>query len=186
MKLYIKNMVSADSRIIVEKILVQLGLPHLPLQTEEVEFTVPIDDSSIRLLKENLVPFGLEIIEDKKTQLIEKIKNSVIEMVQDRDKPLKTNFSNYLSARLMYDYTYMANLFSKVQGITIEHFIILHKIERVKELLSLGQLTLTEISHKLHYSSVGHLSNQFKKVTGFTPSYFKRSGNKDWVSLEDV
>ena len=86
----------------------------------------------------------------------------------------------------MYDYTYMANLFSKVQGITIEHYIILHKIERVKELLTLGQLTLTEISHKLHYSSVGHLSNQFKKVTGFTPSYFKRSGNKDWVSLEDV
>jgi len=186
MKLYIKNMVSVDSRMIVEKILMGLGLPHLPLQTEELEFTVAIDDSTISLIKESLLPFGLEIIEDKKSLLIEKIKNSVIEMVQDRDKPLKTNFSNYLSARLMYDYTYMANLFSKVQGITIEHFIILHKIERVKELLTLGQLTLTEISYKLHYSSVGHLSNQFKKVTGFTPSYFKQLGNKDWVSLEDV
>jgi len=186
MKLYIKNMVSVESRVNVEKVLANLGLAHLPLHTEEVELTDNIDASTINLIKENLTPFGLEIIADKKSQLIEKIKNSVIEMVQDGDKPLKTNFSNYLSARLMYDYTYMANLFSKVQGITIEHFIILHKIERVKELLTLGQLTLTEISYKLHYSSVGHLSNQFKKVTGFTPSYFKQLGNKDWISLEDV
>jgi len=186
MKLCIKNMVSVESRIIVENMLASLGLLHLPPEAGEVEITSDVDDSTIRTIKENLAHFGLEIIEDKKSQLIEKIKNSVIEMVQGGDKPLKTNFSNYLSTRLMYDYTYMANLFSKVQGITIEHYIILLKIERVKELLALGQLTLTEISYKLNYSSVGHLSNQFKKVTGFTPSYFKQSGNKDWISLENV
>jgi len=117
-------------------------------------------------------------MEDKKNQLVEKIKKSILEMVHFADKPLKTNFSNYLSSVLMYDYTYMANLFSKVQGISIEHYIIVNKIERVKELLTQGQLTLTEISQKLHYSSVAHLSNQFKKITGQTPSHFKQLNDK--------
>lgn len=104
-------------------------------------------------------------------------------MVRDTDKPLKINFSNYLSGRLMYDYTYMANLFSRIQGITIEHYIIQHKIERVKELLANSQLTVKEISSKLHYSSVAHLSNQFKKVTGFTLKHFKQLGNKQLLLL---
>jgi len=118
------------------------------------------------------------LTEDKQSQLIEKIKISVTEIVYDSQKPLSTNFSNYLSNKLRYNYTYMANLFSKAQGMTIEHYLIVSKIERVKELLIIGKHNLTEISYMLHYSSVAHLSNQFKKVTGFTPSFFKQKSEK--------
>ena len=119
-----------------------------------------------------------ELTEGKQSRLIEKIKVSIAEIVNGSEKPLNTNFSNYLSAKLRYNYTYMANLFSKAQGMTIERYIMLRKIERVKELLILGKLNLTEISYVLHYSSVAHLSNQFKKVTGFTPSFFKHKSEK--------
>ena len=179
MKLHIRDMGSIHNRMIVEEELKRLGLDYTPFETDEVELTGNISESAMIHLTEILAGHGLEIIEDKRNLLVEKIKASIIQMVQFADKPLKTNFSNYLSSILMYDYTYMANMFSKVQGITIEHYIILSKIERVKELLALGQLTLTEISYKLNYSSVAHLSNQFKKVTGFTPSHFKRLGNKE-------
>ena len=164
----------------------RLGIIHLPAWQGEVEIPGNISEANMLLIRNKLGSAGLELIEDKKGQLIEKIKHSVFEMVLDTDKPLSTNFSNHLSTRLKYDYTYLANLFSSVQGITIEHFIIQHKIEKAKELLTLGQLTLTEISYKLHYSSVAHLSNQFKKVTGITPSYFKRLGNQDWLLTENV
>lgn len=110
----------------------------------------------------------------RRNGLIEKIKISISEMISGSEKPIRTNFSNYLSQRLRYNYTYLANIFSKGQGITIEHYIILSKIERAKELIILGKLNLTEISYLLHYSSVAHLSNQFKKVTGSSPSAFKR------------
>ncbi|TDE11547.1 helix-turn-helix domain-containing protein [Dyadobacter psychrotolerans] len=186
MRLHIKHMVSLRERKIVEEELDKLSLVFLPAEQGEIELTGAILDEDILRIKTALAVHGLELLEDKKSQLIEKIKTSIIEMVNDAEKPLRTNFSNYLSSRLMYDYTYMANLFSKVQGITIEHYIMFHKIERVKELLSLGQLTLTEISYKLHYSSVAHLSSQFKKVTGFTPSYFKQSGNKGWLTADNV
>lgn len=178
MKLHVKNMVSVESKMLVEQELTKLGLDFFPILDSEVELAAPISESMLSTLKEKLAIHDLDLLEDKKSQLIERIKNSILEMVREADKPLKTNFSNYLSGRLMYDYTYMANVFSKVQGMTIERYIILSKIERVKELLSLGQLTLTEISYKLHYSSVAHLSNQFKKITGFTPSNFKQSENK--------
>jgi AraC-like DNA-binding protein len=118
--------------------------------------------------------------------LIEKIKNIIIEMVHYADEPLKTNFSDYLSGKLHYDYTYLSNIFSEVTGITIEHFIINHKIERVKELLLYDELTLSEISYRLNYSSVAHLSNQFKKVTGLTPTYFRRLKDKRLKSLNNV
>lgn len=183
MKLYIRNMVSLHSRTMVEEELNRLGLDHLPAESGEVELTGEISSSAVILLKEFLTRNELELIEDKKIQLIEKIKHSILEIVHDADKPLKTNFSNYLSSRLMYDYTYMANLFSRIQGITIEHYIILLKIERVKELLADSQLTIKEISYKLHYSSVAHLSNQFKKVTGFTLKHFKQLGNKQLLLL---
>jgi len=186
MRLYIKNMVSLRDREIAQEELTKLNLTYLHINESEIELTGNICKEDIMLLKKAFDIHGLELVEDKKSQLIEKIKTSILEMVNDAEKPLRTNFSNYLSATLMYDYTYMANLFSKVQGITIEHYIILHKIERVKKLLALGQLTLTEIAYKLHYSSVAHLSSQFKKVTGFTPSYFKQSGNKDWLSTDNV
>jgi AraC-like DNA-binding protein len=125
-------------------------------------------------------------MDDKKSVLIERIKNVIIEMVHYEDELPKSNFSDYISGKLNHDYTYLANLFSEVVGTTIEHFIIAHKIEKVKELLVYDELTLTEISYKLNYSSVAHLSNQFKKVTGLTPSHFKKLKNKRRRSLEDV
>ena len=129
---------------------------------------------------------GLELIDDKKSMLIQKIKNVIIELVHYSEEPLAINFSDYLSQKLQHDYTYLANLFSEVEGITIEHFIIAHKIERVKELLVYDELNLTEIAFQMHYSSVAHLSSQFRKVTGLTPSHFKQIKIKRLTMLEDV
>jgi AraC-like DNA-binding protein len=125
-------------------------------------------------------------MDDKKAILIEKIKNVIIEMVHYTDELPETNFSDYLSKKLNYDYTYLSNLFSETEATTIEHFIMLHKIERVKELIIYDELNLTEIAFKLHYSSVSHLSNQFKKITGLTPSFFKSLKDKKRSTLEDV
>ena len=125
-------------------------------------------------------------MDDKRAMLIEKIKNVIIEAIHYSDEALKVNFSDHLSEKLQHDYTYLANLFSEVESTTIEHFIIKHKIERVKELLVYDELTLTEIAYKLHYSSVGHLSNQFKKVTGLTPTFFKHLKHKRLSGLESV
>jgi AraC-like DNA-binding protein len=125
-------------------------------------------------------------MDDKKAILIEKIKNVIIEMVHYSDEMPKTNFSDYLSKKLEYDYTYLSNLFSETEATTIEHFIMLHKIERVKELIIYDELNLTEIAFKLHYSSVAHLSTQFKKITGLTPSFFKSLKDKKRNTLEDV
>lgn len=137
-------------------------------------------------LRKELLKFGFELLEDKKIILIEKIKNIIIEMIHYSDEPPVLNFSNYLSEKLNYDYNYLSNLFSEVKGSTIEHYIISHKIERAKELLVYNQLTLTEIAEKLHYSSVAHLSNQFKKVTGLTPSFFKKMKHKRLIALENL
>ena len=128
---------------------------------------------------------GLEVLDDKKRILIEKIKNTITEMIHYTDENPKVNYSDYLSEKLGYDYTYLANTFSEVTGITIQQFIIIHKIERVKELLIYDELNLTEIAFKMHYSSVGHLSNQFKKITGLTPSFYKQVKNKRKAKLED-
>ena len=125
-------------------------------------------------------------MDDKKSVLIEKIKDVVIEMVHYEDELPKVNFSDYLAEKLGYNYTYLANLFSETEGTTIEHFIIIHKIERVKELIIYDELNLTEIAWKLHYSSVAHLSNQFKKITGLTPSFFKSLKNKKRNNLENL
>jgi AraC-like DNA-binding protein len=125
-------------------------------------------------------------MDDKKSILIQKIKNVIIELVHYSNEPLIINFSEYLSQKLNYDYTYLANLFSEVQGTTIEKFLIAHKIERVKELLVYNELNLTEISYRMNYSSVAHLSAQFKKVTGLTPSHFKQLKNKRRSMLDDM
>jgi AraC-like DNA-binding protein len=125
-------------------------------------------------------------LDDKKSVLIEKIKNVIIEMIHYSDDLPKMNYSDYISEKLNYDYTYLSNLFSEVKGITIQHFIINHKIERAKELILYDELDLTEIAYKLHYSSVAHLSNQFKKVTGQTPSFYKKIGEKRKGNLENL
>ena len=152
----------------------------------EVNILENLSSEQRKELKISLLKSGLELLEDKKSILIEKIKNIVVEMVHYSDEAPLLNFSAYLSEKLNYDYNYLSNLFSEVKGITIEHFIIAHKIERAKELLIYNELTLTEIAEKLHYSNVAHLSNQFKKVTGLTPTFFKKMKHKRVVALENL
>ncbi len=179
-------MVSIRCKIIVKSELENLGLHSTVLELGEVEIMEKLSVKKQRLLKLALLKFGLELMEDKKSMLIEKIKNIVVEMIHYSDEPPVTNFSDFLSKKLAYDYNYLSNLFSEVKGITIEHFIIAHKIERAKEMLLYNELTLTEIAWKLHYSSVAHLSNQFKKVTGLTPSFFKKMKHKRLTAHENL
>lgn len=186
MKLYIKYMISLRCKMVVKAELNKLGLIYTTLELGMVELLEEIPESLRQQLKANLLLSGLEVMDDKKSILIEKIKNVIIEMIHYSDEPPVLNFSDYISKKLNYDYTYLSNIFSEVQGITIQHYIILHKIEKVKELLLYNELTLTEIAYKLHYSSVAHLSNQFKKVTGLAPSYFKSVKQKRTNNLENL
>jgi AraC-like DNA-binding protein len=179
-------MVSIRCKMVVKSELKKLGLHYANLELGTVDVLEDITIQQRDELKTGLLKSGLELMEDKKAILIEKIQNVVIEMVHYEDELPKVNFSDYLSEKLNHDYTYMANLFSETKGITIEHFIILHKVERVKELILYDELTLSEIAWRLHYSSVAHLSNQFKKITGLTPSYFKTLKQKKRNPLEDV
>ena len=152
----------------------------------EVEIIECISAAQREQFREALSQSGLELMDDKKSILIQKIKNIIIELVHYSEEPLPLKFSEYLSQKLNYDYTYLANLFSEVQGTTIAKFLITHKIERVKELLVYDELNLTEIAYQMHYKSVAHLSAQFKKVTGLTPSYFKHLKDKRRSMLEDM
>lgn len=172
--------------MMVKSELEKLGLHHLVVDLGEIEIKENITSAQHSQLKRELLKSGLELMDDKRAILIERIKNVIVEMIHYEDEVPKINFSLYLSEKLNHDYTYLANLFSEVTGITIEHFIIAHKIERVKELLIYNELTLTEISYKLSYSSVAHLSNQFKKVTGLTPSFFKKLKEKRRDTLDKV
>jgi AraC-like DNA-binding protein len=166
-------MVCIRCKMIVKNELVKLGLHAVKVELGEAEIPENITVQQHDQLQIGLQRWGLELMDDKKSILIEKIKNVIIESIHYEDEQLKNNFSYHLAEKLNYDYTYLSNLFSEVEGTTIEHFIINQKIERVKELLVYDELNLTEIAWKLHYSSVAHLSNQFKKVTGLTPSHFK-------------
>jgi AraC-like DNA-binding protein len=178
-------MVSQRCKMVVKEELTKLGL-HFIVDMGSVDIMENITAEQREQIKINLLKSGLELMDDKKAVLIEKIKNVIIEMVHYSDELPKTNFSDYLSEKLNYDYTYLANIFSEVQGTTIEKFIIVHKIERVKELIIYDELNLTEIAWKMHYSSVAHLSNQFKKILGLTPSHFKTLKNKRRKAIEDV
>lgn len=186
MKLLIKNMVSLRCKMIVKSELENLGLHFKTVDLGEVEMAEEIPPPVKEALKTALQKYGFELMEDKKSILIEKIKNIIVEMIHYSEEPPVLNFSAFLSEKLAYDYNYLSNLFSEVKGITIEHYIIAHKIERAKELLIYDELTLTEIAEKLHYSSVAHLSNQFKKVTGLTPSFFKKMKHKRDITLENL
>jgi len=174
MKLYIKNMVSNRCKMIVKSELEEFGLHFIIVDLGEVEIMEKITSEQRILLNQNLEKSGLGLMDDKKKILIEKIKNIIVELVYYSEKQPKINLSDFISEKLNYDYTYLANLFSENQSITIEHFFLNHKIERVKELLVYEDISLTEISYKLHYSSVGHLSNQFKKMTGLSPTKYKK------------
>lgn len=186
MKLYIKYMVSIRCKMIVKAELQNLGLEHGIVDLGEVEIKNNITSEQRDQLKKALLMSGLELMDDKKAILIERIRNVIVEMVHYAEERPKSNFSDYLSEKLNYDYTYLANLFSEVTGITIEHYVIAHKIERVKELLLYDELNLTQISYLLNYSSVAHLSSQFKKVTGLTPTFFKQLKDKKRNTLDNV
>ena len=174
LKLFIKNMVCIRCKMVVKTELTKLGLHYTSVELGEVDIVEDISALEHEQFKAALLKSGLELMEDKKSVLIQKIKNVIIELVHYSEEPLAINFSEYLSQKLQHDYTYLANLFSEVQGTTIEHFLITHKIERVKELLVYDELNLTEIAYQMHYSSVAHLSAQFKKVTGFNASHYKK------------
>jgi len=186
MKVYIKNMVSIRCKMIVKAELEKLGIPYFNIQFGEVEIKEKLSVKTHNQLNRVLQKSGLELLDDKQSILIEKIKNAIIEMIHYADELPSIKYSVYLSEKLNHNYTYLANVFSEVKGITIEHFIILNKIEKVKELIIYDELNLSEIARKLRYKNFGHLSAQFKKVTGLTPSYFKKLKDKRLSMLEEI
>ncbi|MBW8324411.1 MAG: AraC family transcriptional regulator [Prolixibacteraceae bacterium] len=179
-------MVSNRCKIAVKQELKKLGLHFIVVDLGEVEIMENLSPDKRELVRTALSDVGFELIDDKRAVLIERIKNTVIEMVHHSNELIKTNFSVFLSEKLNHDYTYLANLFSEVQGTTIEQFIISHKIERIKELIIYGEENITEIAWRMNYSSVAHLSNQFKKATGLSPSHFKQLKDKRRSPIEDI
>ena len=173
-------------KIMVKEALKKLGLHYIMVDLGEVEIMENLSVEKREQLKSALVNAGLELMDDRRSVLIEKIKNVIVEMVHYTDELPKTNFSDFISKKLSHDYTYLANLFSEVQGTTIEQFIILHKTERIKELIIYGELNITEIANKMNYSSVAHLSTQFKKVTGLSPTHFKQLKDKRRNPIEEI
>ena len=172
--LFIKNMVCDRCIMVVQNELDKLGLDAKNVKLGEVTLTKEITPTEKEALVKTLEPLGFEVIDDKKGRIIEKIKNIIIDLVHHQDSDVKTNLSDVLSDKLHHDYNYLSNLFSEVEGTTIEKYFIAQKVEKVKELLVYDELSLSEIANRLNYSSVAYLSNQFKKVTGLTPSHFKQ------------
>lgn len=179
-------MVSLRCKMLVKEELIRLGLHYDIVDLGMVEVLEELNTEQRETLKNNLLKSGLELLDDKKAIIIERIKNVIVEMIHYGDEMPKINYSTYIESKLHFDYTYLSNIFSEVKGITIQQFIIIHKIEKVKELLLYDELNLTEISYRLNYSSVAHLSTQFKKVTGLTPTYFKTLKEKRIATLENM
>jgi AraC-like DNA-binding protein len=186
MKLYIKFMVSLRCKMLVKQELKNLGIHYSSVDLGLVEIIGEITEDKRNKLKAALLKSGLELMDNKKSILIEKIKIIITKMIHYNEELPKVKYSEYISNKMGYDYTYLANVFSEIEGITIEHYIIAHKIEKVKELLIYDELNLSEISYSMNYSSVSHLSTQFKKVTGLTPTYFKNLKDKRRINLEKV
>ncbi|WP_284653229.1 helix-turn-helix domain-containing protein [Flavobacterium terrisoli] len=186
MILYIKNMVCRRCKMVVASELEKLGVKTLSVELGEVELQHPIDAALKDTLAANLYALGFELIDDKKSKIIERIKSLIIELVHSRDNDLKTNLSQYLSSEIGQEYSALSNLFSEVEGTTIEKYLIAQKIEKVKELLTYDELSLSEIAYQLNYSSVAYLSNQFRKVTGFSPTYFKNLKDRKRKQIEDL
>ncbi|MDZ7606469.1 MAG: AraC family transcriptional regulator [Cyclobacteriaceae bacterium] len=186
MKLYIKYMVSHRCKMVVHDALLKLGINNATVELGVVDIHKNVSLDQLNLFKEALLISGLELLEDSKSILVEKVKNIITEMIHYDEETPKVNYSDFISEKLGYDYTYLSNVFSEVKGMTIQQFIILHKIEKVKELMLYDELNLTEISYKLNYSSVSHLSNQFKKVTGLSPSFYKQLKQKRKSNLENL
>ena len=179
-------MLSNRCKTVVREILKELDLHFIIVDLGEVDIMENISPKQRETLKAALLDAGYELMDDRRAILIERIKTTIFDLVHHTDEGLKINFSNYLGEKLNHDYTYMSNLFSEVQGTTIEQFIILHKVERIKELMLYGELNITEIAWKMNYSSVAHLSNQFKKITGLSPSKFKLLKEKRRSPIEEI
>ncbi len=186
MKLYIKNMVCSRCKMVIKSELENLGLNPITFELGEVE----IQERDIKIVKNELLKrlhsLGFDLIDSKKSKTIEKIKNLIVDLIYNKNIDIKTNLSEYLSKSLLQDYNTLSRLFSEVENTTIEKYFINQKIERVKELLTYNELTLNEIAHQLNYSTTSYLSNQFKKVTGFSPSYFKQLKDKKRKQIEDL
>ena len=179
-------MVSRRCRMVVQDEMKKIGVRYVNVDLGVVKISEDITQEQHEQLRVNLLRWGLELLDDKKEILVERIKNLIIEMIHYSDDIPKVNNSEYLSEKLGYDYAYLSNIFSEIKGITLQQFIINHKIEKIKELLLYNELNLSEISYKLHYSSVAHLSNQFKKVTGVTPSFYRQLKQNRSQNLEDL
>lgn len=184
MKIYIKYMVSLRCKMIVKAELTKLAIPFTTIELGVADINQQLTPDIHDRLKENLHLSGLELLDNKRSILIDQVKNVIIEMVHYSEELPKVNYSDYIAEKLGYDYNYLSNIFSEVKGTTIRQFIIYHKIEKVKELLLYDELNLSEISYKLRYSSVSHLSNQFKKVTGLSPSFYKKMKIRRQTPLE--
>jgi len=186
MHYFIRNMVCNRCIMVVQHLYESMGYPPVHIELGEVETEHPLSEDDLEKLKSALIGYGFEMIDDTTSVLIDKIKTVIIEMTHYTKEPVKENYSTYIESKLRRDYTYLSNLFSDVNGITIEKYIILQKIERVKELLVYDELTLSEIAYELGYSSVAYLSGQFKKVTGLTPGHFKQIKESKRKALDEV
>lgn len=179
-------MVSHRCKMMVKKELKKLGLHCVTVDLGLIEIFEDITPEQKKQLKTNLKKSGLELLDDKRSILVESIKVLIIEMIHYNDEEAIINYSDYISEKLGYDYTYLANVFSEVKGITIQQYIILNKIERAKEIILYDQLSLKEIAYKLNYSSLSHFSKQFKRITGLTPAYYRELASKRRKNLEDL
>jgi AraC-like DNA-binding protein len=186
MRQYVKFMVSHRCKMMVRYVLNRLKIPYISVDLGVIELEEPLSAEKHDLLDSELRKSGLELLDDKRNVLVEKVKIVIIEMIHYAESLPKQNYSDYISEKVGYDYTYLSNVFSEVKGMTIQQFIILNKIEKVKELILYDELSISEIAFRLNYSSVAHLSNQFKKVTGLTPAYFKSMAKKRRLNLEEL
>lgn len=186
MKIYVKNMACESCKVFVKEALEDLKISPVKIELGEIETREEISDEQKKKLNKKIKEVGLELLEKKQGVLIEKIRKVIIDYVYKSDEKPNHNFSDLLSKELNYSYTYLANFFSEVEATTIEQYIITLKIERIKELIIFGEYTLSEIAFKLHYSSVAHLSSQFKKTTGLTPSHFKALKEKRRISIQNI
>ncbi len=179
-------MVCSRCKMVVKAELEKAGLQPLSVELGEVELEHTPTKQQLQQLNTSLKAMGFELMDNKKVQTIEKIKNAIIKLVHYSDQDTKTNLSTFITSQIHQDYNYLSNLFSEVEGTTIEKYLIAHKIEKVKELLVYDELTLSEIADRLGYSSVAYLSNQFKKITGLTPSYFKSLKEHKRRNIEEL
>jgi len=186
MKLFIKNMIGIRCKMIVTSTLEKLGIDFTSIDIGEVNTGNTISPDNLDIVREKLLSVGFVLLDNKKSVLIEKIKSIVVEMIHYSDELPMIKFSAYISTKLEHNYTYLNNIFSENKGVSISHFIIQHKIEKIKELLTYNELNVTEIADKMQYKSVQHLTKQFKKLTGLTPTHFKKIQTEKRICLEDI